>query len=310
MFPRITLKPGKDKPVRHRHPWVFSGAIGRIEGSAPGTTPAAGDIVRVVDATGEFLAWGYFSPRSQIAVRLLEWNEDIEIDTAWWHRKLVAAVAARQNLFHDENTTAFRLVHAEADGLPGLIVDRYCDIVVIQSLTAGIDAVKSIVLDALDDLVHPAVICERSEGSPRTLEGLPEVNAVLTGEASKGPCEIREHGHRFLVDCRAGQKTGFYLDQRDNRARVAAWARDRDVLDCFCYTGAFTVYACANGARGVTCVDSSGPALSLLRQNVALDAGGAVSVAQDIIEANVKTIRKQNNLFSLFMSDIISTFLS
>ena len=303
MLPQIILRSGKDKAARHRHPWVFSGAIDRIGGEVK---PAPGDIVRVTSAGGEFLAYGYYNHRSQIAVRLLEWDESMPVDTIWWRGKLKTAIAARRSLFSDPQTNAFRLVHAEADGLPGLVVDRYADYVVIQSQTAGIDAVKPLLIEELNDQLHSTGILERSEGSARELEGLADTRGVLSGTQPPALLEIVENGHRFLVDLSEGQKTGFYLDQRANRALVAAYARDRDVLDCFAYTGGFTVHALAAGARTVTDVDSSASALSLLKRNAelnAVDASDRVTTIEGNAFEVLRKFRDQGRSFDMVILD-------
>ncbi|MEW5700683.1 MAG: class I SAM-dependent rRNA methyltransferase [Candidatus Zixiibacteriota bacterium] len=301
MLPRIILKPGKDKAARHRHPWVFSGAIARIDGDV---RPGSGEIVRVMTADGAFLAHGYYNPRSQIAIRLLEWNEAVSVDESWWRGRLRDAIAARRDLFADPQTNAFRLVHAEADGLPALIVDKYGDCLVIQSQAAGIDAVKAVLVDELNAQLHPGGIIERSEGSARELEGLAEARGVVSGSVPP-TVEIVENGHRFVVDLNEGQKTGFYLDQRANRALVATHARDREVLDCFAYTGGFTVYALASGARAVTCVDSSAPALALLAQNVALNdiAVDRVSTIEGNAFEVLRKFRDQGRSFDMVILD-------
>jgi 23S rRNA (cytosine1962-C5)-methyltransferase len=263
----VILKRSREKPVRNRHPWVFSGAIAQIEGEAED-----GDLVRVVDHRGRYLATGYLNRRSQIAVRLLTWAErrdaDEEIDTAFWRCRLERAIAGRQSI---QGTNAMRLVYAEADGLPGLIVDRYADWLVVQSLTLGIARRRDEMVALLADIVQPAGIYARDDADVRLHEGLPLETGAVWGEEPPDRIEIEEQGHQFAVDVKGGHKTGFYLDQRENRLRAAAYCQGTDVLDAFAYTGAFAVYAAAAGASSVLSVDSSIPALEVAEENVALN---------------------------------------
>jgi len=266
-MPGVTLKPGRDKPVRQRHPWIFSGAIARIDRDA-----VDGDVVDVLDSGGGWLARGYLNRSSQIRVRLLSWCQEEAVDEAFWRRRLQAAIEARAALAADPETTAYRLVHGESDGLPGLVVDRYGDWLTLQSLTLGIERVKPLVVSLLERLCGPAGIVERSDVDVRDKEGLTSATGVLSG-ADDGSVvvDVREHGYRFAVDLLGGQKTGFYLDQRENRRRVGTYARDARVLDAFCYTGGFAVYALGAGARHVTCVDASSEALAAVAGNLTLN---------------------------------------
>lgn len=252
----VRLKAGREKSVINRHPWVFSGAIGRREGS-----PQPGDIVDVLDDAGRFLARGYYNPRSQIVVRLLTWNPNEAIDDTFWYMRLGASMARREALGVDADTTAFRLVYAESDGLPGLVVDLYEDWVVMQALTLGIEARKEALTALLREVLAPKGIIERSDVDVRSQEGLPLQAGMLYGEAPTAPVTVRENGLRFGVDLLRGHKTGFYLDQRENRRKVAAYAPGARVLNAFAYTGGFGVYAASAGAGRVTNLDSSADAL-------------------------------------------------
>ncbi|MBC8450236.1 MAG: class I SAM-dependent methyltransferase [Chloroflexi bacterium] len=263
---RVFLRAGKERPVRLRHPWLFSGALGRIE-----TEASDGDVVDVVSAGGEWLARGYLNRSSQITVRLLTWDTEEQIDRDFWRRRLQRAIAGRAALAADPQTTAYRLVHAESDGLPGLVVDRYGDWLVAQFLTLGIERQKEALVELLMELAEPQGIIERSDVAVRRKEGLERRSGLLAGDAPPPLVEVQEHGHRFAVDIVAGQKTGFYLDQRQNRQRVAAYAAGRETLNAFAYTGAFAVYALAAGARHVTNVESSYEALELAEHNLALN---------------------------------------
>lgn len=296
----IRLKSGKEKPVLHRHPWVFSGAIARVDGS-----PQPGDTVEVQSSRGEFLARGYYNPRSQIAVRLLTWDLSEAVDAGFWRRRLQAAIDRRRSLAESEDTTAYRLVNAESDGLPGLIVDRYGEWLVLQALTLGIDRCKPVLVDLLQELLAPRGIYERSDVDVRPREGLEAQSGTLAGDAPDEDLVIQEHGLRFRVDLVRGHKTGFYLDQRDNRRKLAAYCRNQEVLDAFSYTGAFGVYAGAAGARRITHLDSSAEALQRAEENAALN--GQSDDLHEYVEGDafrvLRTFRDQGRAFDLVILD-------
>ncbi|MEO0561138.1 MAG: class I SAM-dependent rRNA methyltransferase, partial [Chloroflexota bacterium] len=270
----IVLKQGKEKPVENKHPWVFSGAIRFVDND-----PEPGDIVQVVNSKGDFLARGYFNPTSQIRVRILTW-EDEPIDEGWWRRRLRRAIGGRvqlQEAYGDGVQNAARLVNAESDYIPGLVVDRYGDWLVMQSLTLGIDVRKHEIAEILADMLKPEGIYERSDVDIRQKEGLSDEVGVLWGEEPPDYVEIEENTLRFPIDVRNGHKTGFYLDQRDNRG----WLHDilyfegdiqeedtRRVLNVFSYTGGFGLYALAAGVSEVVNVDSSQPALDIARATI------------------------------------------
>jgi 23S rRNA (cytosine1962-C5)-methyltransferase len=241
MRPTLVLRPGRDKALRRRHPWIFSGAIARIEGR-----PAAGAVVDVRAADGTWLAAAEFNPISQIRARAFCWEADRPIDATFWRERLQASIARRHRLLPDRE--ACRLVFAESDGLPGLIVDRYGSYLVLQTLTAGAEARKAQTVADLVSLLDPLGIWQRDD-PVRGKEGLAPAEGLLYGELPAEPIVITEHGHRFLVDLRRGQKTGFYLDQAENRALLAPYCAGAEVLNAFSYTGAFAVYALAAGAR-------------------------------------------------------------
>jgi len=266
---RVILKRGRAKPVLKRHPWIFSGAIGNVEGE-----PAGGDIVDVRDAGGNWLARGTYNARSQIVVRLLTWEPDESIDRAFWQRRLATAISARARLAVDPATSAYRLVNAASDYIPGLIVDRYGEYLTVQFLTLGIERWREDITNLVAEILAPRAIYERSDVDVRGKEGLAQRQGVLLGEEPPAVVEILENGRRFLVDLRRGHKSGFYLDQRENRARLAELCEGREVLDVFAYTGAFAVYALSGGASRVALVDSSAPALSLARRNRAVNNFG------------------------------------
>lgn len=262
-IPRILLKPGREKSVRQRHPWVFSGAIASIEGS-----PSPGEVVEVVDASGRFLARGGYSPRSQIRVRLCTWDADEAVDRDFLCRRLERALSGRLALENDPATTAYRLVHAESDGLPGVIVDRYGPYLVLQLLSWGAEVWREELVALLAERYTPQGIYERTEAAVRHLEGLPpRASGLLWGEEPPERVEVWEGGRPFLVDVRRGQKTGAYLDQRENRLRVAPLCAGKEVLDVFTYSGWFAVHAASCGAASVVGLDSSAEALDLAQEN-------------------------------------------
>jgi len=294
MLPIITLHPGREKSVRNRHPWIFSGAIEHIAPHAQD-----GDMVDVRSADGRWLARGYLNRRSQIQVRLLSWDEHTPIDRQFWHERLQRAVAGRAAVLADGHTNACRLVHAESDGLPGLVVDRYGDWLVLQALTLGIERVKPLLVELLAALCSPAGIVERSDVDVRGKEGLRSAVGMLHGTPPTAPVEIVENSQRFLVDLLTGQKTGFYLDQRDSRRRTAAYCRGGRVLNAFSYSGGFAVYALAAGAQHVVNLDASLDALTLGEQNLVLNGfdpdAQAEGVAGDVFQVlrDWRTARRQ-----------------
>lgn len=259
----IVLKEGKEKPVLNHHPWIFSGAIAHMEGN-----PRDGDVVEVVDSQRRFLARGYLNQRSQITVRLLSWREDEAIDQIFWQRRIEQAIKRRQALLDGSITNACRLIHAESDLLPGLIVDRYADYLVVQSLTLGIEQRKAEIVSILAELLRTEGIYERSDVDVREKEHLSPSTGLLWGKEPPSLLEIQEHGHWFLVDIQHGQKTGFYLDQRDNRLRLMDYSCGRIVLNAFAYTGSFGVYAAKAGAERIVSVDTSADALGLALDNM------------------------------------------
>jgi len=260
----IRLKPAKDKSLLRRHPWVFDGAIAK-GGADPGET------VRVESAEGRFLAWGAYSPQSKIRVRVWSFDEGQRIDAAFLRERLRRALALRAPLRIASD--GVRLVHGESDGLPGLVVDRYGDTLVAQFTSCGPERWKGVLADALLELTGLSRLYERSDASARALEGLPEVTGWLRGEGGTA-LVIEENGWKLGLDVALGHKTGYYLDQRDSRRDMADYARRfgfGEVLNCFSYTGGFSVAALAGGARHVTSIDSSGPALERARANIELN---------------------------------------
>ena len=262
----VLLRRGRDKPVRQRHPWIFSGAIQTIP-----TRIADGAIVPVLDSHGEWLAYGFLNRTSQIQVRLLSWDEDETFDEEFWRGRLQQAIDLRQRLGIDGRTSAYRLVNAESDYLPGLVVDSYAGHLVMQVGALGMEARKQMLVPLLEELTGCESVTERSDMAARRQEGLSEANGPLTPEAAPDLVEVHEYGLLFLVDVNTGQKTGFYTDQRENRRRVASYCDDASVLNAFSFTGGFAVHALQNGARFVRNVDSSYDALALGERNLQLN---------------------------------------
>lgn len=257
---RLILKPGKEKPIQGRHPWIYSGAIDRIDDDFK-----TGDLVRIYSAADQFLGTGYLNPRSQIAVRMLSFEEG-PIDRDFFARRLDDALALRQR-FIPERTNAYRLIHSEGDFLPGLIVDRYGDHYVTQFQTAGMEAWRETILGLLEERVQPKGIYEKDDSEAREWEGLEKRAGLLRGEEPPDYLEIEEYGIPFVVDIHAGQKTGFFLDQRENRKLVSGYAQGKRALNLFAYTGGFSVYAALAGAERVISVETSERALNTCREN-------------------------------------------
>ncbi|MDP4302384.1 class I SAM-dependent rRNA methyltransferase [Leptothrix discophora] len=266
----IRLRDGRERSLQRRHPWVFQGSIA-------GGKADRGETVRVEAADGRFLAWASYSPESMIRVRAWSWDEAERIDAAFFARRIAAAVAMRERLAIASN--GVRLVHGEADGLPGLVVDRYDDILSVQFLSAGTERWKAVIADALLAATGCSRLYERSDASVRELEGLPQLTGWLRGGGDGGDAmgttvTLQEHGLRLTVDVAEGHKTGYYLDQRENRALFARLVRQfgcQRVLNCYSYTGGFSVAALNGGAREVVSVDSSGPALARANAHVVLN---------------------------------------
>ena len=258
MSGRVILRRGKEKPVRQRHPWIFSGAIQRVEGE-----PQPGDTVEIVASDGKWMAWAEYNPQSQIRARTFGWDQNRRPDEVFWQERLHASIVRRRQLMPgSEVMRAVRLVFAESDGMPGLIVDQYGPHLVMQCLTAGAEARKMQTVEHLIERIRPLNIVERDD-PVRRKEGLPRADGALYGDPPDEPVVIVENGHRFSVDLSSGQKTGFYLDQSENRRQMAPYCADAEVLNAFSYTGAFAVYALAAGANHVLNLDSSAGALAM-----------------------------------------------
>jgi len=295
----IILKPRRERSLLRRHPWIFSGAIQQID-----EEPAPGATIDLLSSNGEFLARAAFSPHSQIRARA--WTFQAEpIDEQFFRRKIRTAIDTRRKSNIERRSSAYRLIYAESDELPGVIVDCYADALVLQSLTAGSEYWKDTFADLLLEETGLQTIYERSDSDVRGLEGLQPHVGLLRGDNLPSPIAIVEHGLKFLINVEGGHKTGFYLDQRTNRARVRDLAADRDVLDCFAYTGGFSVNALSGGAASVLSVDSSADALKLCRENVSLNelpADRHATVEGDVFQL-LRKYRDEARAFDMVILD-------
>ncbi len=265
----IQLRKGREKPILNKHPWIFSGSISEVRGQ----NIQPGDLVEVVDAGDQWLARAYYNPRSQIQARILTWNPDEVIDENFWLARIKRALEFRGQLDFGSDTTAYRLFNAESDGIPGFVVDIYGDYLVMQCLTLGVDTRKQLFVKLLQELLNPAGIIERSDVNVRKKEGLEKVVAIHSEKQPPSIVQVLENGIKFEVNLYQGHKTGFYLDQRENRAIVCSPTRvkEREVLNVFSYTGGFALYAAIQGAARITNVDESATALNLAKRNMQIN---------------------------------------
>ncbi len=299
-MPEIILKAGREKSVLRRHPWIFSGAIASINGA-----PNPGETVDVLSTQKEFLARAAYNPNSNIAGRIWTWNADEQVGAQFFREKLHQAIDTRSSLSSMINSNAMRLVHAESDGIPGLILDRYDDTCVVQFLTAGVEHWRAELLETILGLTGAKCIYEKSDVQARQLEGLAVTEGVLSGGLQNNTIEITEHDLKLLVDLVSGHKTGFYLDQRDNRLLAREIASARKVLDCFAYTGGFTANCLVGGARQVRIVESSSAAIEGARKNLmlnCLDIDSVEFIEQDVFKY-LRTLRDVGENFDLVILD-------
>jgi 23S rRNA (cytosine1962-C5)-methyltransferase len=296
----LLLKKGREKSLRRRHPWIFSGAVDKVDGK-----PAPGYTVDILDGTKKLLARAAYSPKSQIRARVWTFDPHEEVDAAFFRDRIEQAFALREALPAARHANALRLVHGESDGLPGLVVDRYADVLVTQFLAAGVERWRDPILDLLGEISGCEAIFERSDAEVRKLEGLEPRVGFARGNRNAARCPIIEYGLNFRVDVEQGQKTGFFLDQRENRQRVRSLAAGREVLDGFCYTGGFSIAALAGGAKRVTAIESSAAALEVAKENLAanpLDASRIDFQQGDVFE-KLRRLRDQNAKFDLVVLD-------
>ncbi len=296
----VILKKGKEKAVLQRHPWVFSGAIERVKGK-----PANGDVVKLIDAQGRFMAYGFYNDQSRVALRLLEWYENTEINDDWFRQKVATAVESRTFVLQSGQTNTCRLIFSEADYLPGLIVDKYADYLSLQILTSGIQKNINVIIDELQQLLQPKGIYDKSDASSRAHDGLETTNEVLAGSPPPELVEVKENGLAYGINIAEGQKSGFYCDQRDNRHILANHTAGKKVLDCFCYTGGFTLNSLQQGAASVTSVDSSALAIDTLKKNIelnGLDAGKHRAIQSDV-NKQLRRFKEEGETFDIIVLD-------
>jgi len=296
----VRLKPGRDRPLRRKHPWIFSGAIESVAGE-----PGPGSIIEIVSADGEWLAYAAYSPHSQIRGRVLSWDRQSTPDEDFLQSRITEAIQARSAWLGSSRSNAWREVFSESDGLPGLIVDRYADIRVIQLHTVWADTMRDPIVRVLAGSGDCSAIYERSDLDVRRLEGLESQSGLLWGDYGGSPVEITEGSLRYLVDIESGHKTGFYLDQKENRAWLGRFGVAGDVLDAFSFTGAFSIVALAAGARHVTAIDSSGPALEMAAGHVRLngvDPDRFEAIEDDVFSA-LRGLRDRRAAFDLIILD-------
>ncbi|QTE36404.1 class I SAM-dependent rRNA methyltransferase [Mucilaginibacter gossypii] len=296
----VILKKGKEKAVLQRHPWVFSGAIEKVKGK-----PANGDVVRLMNTQGEFMAYGFYNDQSRVTLRLLEWNKDVQVNEAWFREKVATAVKSRNNILANGTNTC-RLIFSESDYLPGLIVDKYAGHLAVQVLTSGIQNVMPVIIDELKKLLNPESISDKSDNASRAHEGLAEAeNKVLAGSPPPELVEVLENNVIYGINITEGQKSGFYCDQRDNRHVLAVHTKDKKVLDCFCYTGGFTLNSLKEGAASVTSVDSSALAIETLAENIRLnklDATKHTAIKSDV-NVQLRKFRDEGEKFDVIVLD-------
>lgn len=281
-LPKMVLREGRDKSVRLHHPWIFASAIRSLEGD-----PEAGSTLLVCSEKSEILGQASYSPNSQIRARMWNWDENESIDRGFFEKRIREAFQLRSQIKILEHTTAYRAVHGESDELPGLVVDIYNKTAVVQITTAGMEFHRQEIIDLVAEISGCETIYERSDVDVRELEGLSPVKGLIKGKPVETPMVIEENGLKFEVDLENGQKTGFFVDQRANREFLRNYVNEKSVLNCFCYTGAFSVYAFAGGARSVLSMDSSGPALEQVKRN--LDLNGFGGCLSEVMEADVFT---------------------
>jgi 23S rRNA (cytosine1962-C5)-methyltransferase len=293
----IVLKAGREKSLARRHPWVFSGAIAKVDGE-----PEPGETVQVRTSAGEAIALAAYSPKSQIRARVWSWDE-VPIDARFFASRIQDAAAVRAALRIAETSDAWRLVHGESDGLPGVIADLYGNTAVMQLLSAGADHWRDAIADALCALPGVERVWERSDADVRELEGLKPRTGLVRGAPLPHAPVVHEHGLKFTVEIDAGHKTGFYLDQRDNRLLVRNLAAGKDVLDCFSYTGGFSVNALHGGAKSVMAIDSSALALDIARGNAELNGVSAAEWVDADVFQSLRRLRDQGRSFDLIVLD-------
>ncbi len=299
-MPSVLLKKAADKFIKRKHPWIFSGAIEKVDGN-----PQNGEAVQIFTADKELIGIGCFSPSSQIRVRIWSFNPEEKIDSDFFKRKIDRAKSLRENILDTTKTNAYRIINSESDRLPGLIVDRYEEYLVCQFLSSGAEFLKKTIVEVLNEMFELTGIYERSDVDVREKEGLQPSKGLLVGKEPERLIEILENGFKFLVDIKKGHKTGFYLDQRDNRKLISEFSKGKTVLNCFSYTGGFSVYALAAGAFNTTQIETSVSALDLSIKNIELNKLNTSQVENingDVFEA-LRKFRDERRTFDLIILD-------
>jgi 23S rRNA (cytosine1962-C5)-methyltransferase len=296
----VILKKGRDKSLLRKHPWIFSGAIDSAK-----EVVQNGETIEVRSSDGKFLGWGSFSPHSQISVRIWSFNQDDKIDSDFFKLKIKQAVDLRSYIIQTETTNAYRIINAESDLLPGLIVDKYSNFLVCQFLSAGAEFWKNDIVKHLSELLNPTGIYERSNVDVRTKEGLKPTAGILFGKEPPDLLEILENEKKFFVDIKNGHKTGFYLDQRDNRLLLSQFCKEKEILNCFSFSGAFSVFALSGGANKITNIDSSAEALLLAEKNISLNgfSSSLYDNIHDDVFKHLRKLRDSNKQFDLIILD-------
>ena len=299
-MPSVKLKKGRDKSFNRKHPWIFSGAIDSIK-----DINTNGEPVEIFSGDGKFLGYGSYSLHSQISVRVLSFNPEDQINKDFIQNRIETAAQFRKQIINLETTNAYRVINAESDSLPGLVVDKYGDFLVCQFLSAGAEFWKKETIEILLNIFNPTGIFERSDVEVREKEGLQQFKGILCGKDPEELIEIIENGNKFLVDINLGHKTGFYLDQRDNRKLLETFSSEGEMLNCFSYTGGFSVYAIKAGASKVVNLDSSLEALSLAETNLTLNgiAPSKYENVQDDVFKYLRKLRDTNKQFDVIILD-------
>ena len=299
-MPSVKLKKGRDKSFNRKHPWIFSGAIDSVK-----DVNSNGETVDIISGDGKFLGYGSYSSHSQISVRVLSFNPEEKINLDFFQKRIKNAAEFRKQIITDKTTNAFRVVNAESDSLPGLVVDKYGDYLVCQFLSAGAEFWKKEIVEILINLFNPTGIFERSDVEVREKEGLLPSKGVLYGKQPDELIEIIENGNKFFVDVNLGHKTGFYLDQRDNRKILEQFASGKEILNCFSYTGGFSVYAVKAGASKVINVDSSAESLVLAEKNFFLNGidSSKFENTHDDVFKYLRKLRDTNRQFDVIILD-------
>jgi 23S rRNA (cytosine1962-C5)-methyltransferase len=298
--PSLHLKPNREKSILKHHPWIYSGAVEKVTGN-----PNSGETVAVYASDGKFLAWGAYSPKSQIICRIWTWDESDVIDSEFLRRKLQIAIDFRKAYISNGVTNSYRCVFSESDGIPGLIIDRYDSCLVLQITSAGAEFWRNSLIGICREVPGVTVCYERSESEIRKLEGLSPSQGLIFGTKLNSPLEIHEWGIRYLVDIENGQKTGFFLDQRENRKMVQEFSNNARVLNCFSYTGGFSLNAFKGGATEIISIDSSAEAIGLAVKNWELNSfpnDRGIWIEGDVFQ-ELRKFRDRNEKFDLIILD-------